>query len=140
LSELLEIAGLDRERDCWIGNRVKCRPPGNRDPEPGELAACLPYLERQLQILRPDVVVTLGRFATWYYIPGAKISQIHGRVQPPIRGTVIYPVYHPSAALHNPAYRDVLKADFERLDRLLPRIKARLEELRQKEDPFPAGV
>ena len=113
LVELLAGIGLKRE-DVFITNVVKCRPPGNRDPHPEELAACAPYLERQLGIICPKVIVTLGRFSMARFMPNAKISEIHGE---PIRvkGLLVVPFYHPAAALHRPSLKSVVEEDFARL-------------------------
>ncbi|MGB8253093.1 MAG: uracil-DNA glycosylase, partial [Anaerolineaceae bacterium] len=117
LDELLAHAGLKRER-VFIGNVVKCRPPGNRDPQPDELAACKPYLEAQIAAINPRVIVTLGRFSMGYFITNGKISAIHGR---PVwvADRLIVPMYHPAAALHQPALRDSIVADFSGLARFL---------------------
>ncbi len=95
-----------RRREVFITNIVKCRPPGNRDPEPDEIAACAPYLKRQLEVLDPAVVVTLGRFSMAHFRPGERISQIHGTavVAPPetgARDALAYALYHPAAALRS---------------------------------------
>ena len=117
LDELLEGIGLKRE-DVYITNVVKCRPPGNRDPEPEELSACAPYLDRQIQAIRPKVIVTLGRFSMAKFVPNAKISQIHG--QPfKVRGQLVVPMYHPAAALHQPSLRRIVEADFAQLPELI---------------------
>ena len=117
LDELLLKAGLKREK-VFIGNVVKCRPPGNRDPQPDELAACKPYLEAQMAAINPQVIVTLGRFSMGYFIFNEKISAIHGR---PIwvGNRLVVPMYHPAAALHQPALRDSILADFAGLPRFL---------------------
>ena len=117
LVELLGGIGLKREQ-VFITNVVKCRPPGNRDPNPEELQACAPYLERQLQIINPKVIVTLGRFSMARFIPNAKISEIHGQ---PIRvkGKLVVPFYHPAAALHRPSLRSVVEEDFAALPDLI---------------------
>jgi len=117
LDELLLKAGLKREK-VFIGNVVKCRPPGNRDPQPDELAACKPYLEAQMAAINPQVIVTLGRFSMGYFISNEKISAIHGR---PIwvGNRLVVPMYHPAAALHQPALRDSILADFAGLPRFL---------------------
>ncbi len=129
LDELLQKAGLKRS-EIFITNVVKCRPPGNRDPEPQELAACEPYLDRQIRAIRPKVIVTLGRFSMAKFIPHAKISQIHG--QPiRIRGQLIVPMYHPAAALHQPSLRRTVEADFARL----PEIIAQAENIAETELP-----
>jgi uracil-DNA glycosylase family 4 len=97
-----------RRGDVFITNIVKCRPPGNRDPEPDEIAACAPYLERQLEALDPSVVVTLGRYSMGRFMPGARISQAHGttRIADPATGArdaTVFAMYHPAAALRTPA-------------------------------------
>ena len=117
LVELLAGIGMKREQ-VFITNVVKCRPPGNRDPHPEELQACAPYLERQLQIINPKVIVTLGRFSMTRFINNAKISEIHGQ---PIRvkGMLVVPFYHPAAALHRPSLRSVVEEDCARLPELI---------------------
>ena len=100
LNELLEKIELSRDQ-VYITNVVKCRPPGNRDPQPEEIEACRPYLDTQIENIRPRLIVTLGRFSMQRYFPGASISRIHG--QPKRVGNVIYyPMFHPAAALHQP--------------------------------------
>ncbi len=117
LDELLESIGLKRE-DVYICNVIKCRPPGNRDPLPEEIEACKPYLDRQLELIAPRMIVTLGRFSMERYFPGAKISQIHG--QPRKVGAIIYyPMYHPAAALHQPRWRQVITEDMLKIPQLL---------------------
>lgn len=117
LVELLAGIGMKRE-EVFITNVVKCRPPGNRDPLPDELQTCAPYLDRQLQIINPKVIVTLGRFSMARFIPNAKISEIHGQ---PVRvkGMLVVPFYHPAAALHRPSLRSVVEEDFARLPELI---------------------
>ncbi len=113
LEELLASIGLTREQ-VYIANVVKCRPPGNRDPLPNELSACEPYLERQIQLIKPKVIVTLGRFSMGRYFPGASISKIHG--QPKRVGNyLVIPMFHPAAALHQPKWRPLVEADFKKL-------------------------
>ncbi len=95
-----------RREDVFITNVVKCRPPDNRDPEPDEIAACQPYLNRQLAVLDPALIVTLGRHSMSRFIPGAKISQTHGTLHPvdPATGAgsaMVYALYHPAAALRS---------------------------------------
>ena len=107
LVNLLGHIGWRRE-DVFITNIVKCRPPGNRDPEPDEIAACAPYLRRQLEALDPAVVVTLGRHSMGRFMPGVRISQAHGTVQPAdpetgARDALVFAMYHPAAALRTPA-------------------------------------
>ena len=107
LVKLLAHVGWRRE-DVFITNVVKCRPPDNRDPQPDEIAACAPYLRRQLEVLDPAVVVTLGRYSMATFMPGARISQAHGTVRPvdPETGAanaLVFAMYHPAAALRTPA-------------------------------------
>ena len=93
---------------------MKCRPPGNRDPQAEELQACDSYLERQIQTINPKVIVTLGRFSMQKFLPNAKISQSHGQAVR-VRGRLVVPFYHPAAALHQPSLRSTVEADFARL-------------------------
>jgi uracil-DNA glycosylase len=131
LNELLVKAGLRRE-EVYITNVIKCRPPGNRDPQPDEITACRPYLDRQIDLLRPRLVVTLGRFSMERYFPGASISRIHG--QPKRVGSVIYyPMFHPAAALHQPRWKSLLDEDFARIPGLL----GQLEQIEEQEDQPP---
>lgn len=117
LEELLESIGLRRE-DVYICNVIKCRPPGNRDPSPEEIEACKKFLDRQVEIISPRMIVTLGRISMERYFPGAKISQIHGQPRK-IGGIIHYPMYHPAAALHQPKWRQVVKDDMSRIPQLL---------------------
>lgn len=117
LEELLDSIGHKRE-DVYICNVIKCRPPGNRDPQPEEVEACQPFLDRQIELLSPRMIVTLGRFSMERFFPTAKISQIHG--QPRRRGGIIYyPMYHPAAALHQPKWRQVVKDDMSKIPQVL---------------------
>jgi uracil-DNA glycosylase family 4 len=114
LEDLLASIGLDRQQ-VYITNLVKCRPPGNRDPRDDELEACTSaYLDRQIDAINPKVIVTLGRFSMARYFPNARISSVHGRAQP-VNGRLVVPMYHPAAALHQPALRSAIEADFQRL-------------------------
>ncbi len=122
LDELLGIAGLARG-DVFITNIVKSRPPGNRDPLPDEIAACRPFLERQIAVIDPDVIVTLGRFSMARWFPGERISRIHG--QPKRVGQrLIVPMYHPAAALHQQALKTTIQEDFSRLPKILGEAEA----------------
>lgn len=121
LSELLGHAGLKRE-DVYITNVVKCRPPNNRDPLPEELSACRAYLVRQIEIINPRVIVTLGRFSMAYFLPDARISGIHGQARL-VQGKIIIPMYHPAAALHQPLLRPTLEKDFASLKETLRRAR-----------------
>jgi uracil-DNA glycosylase len=107
LNKLLGSVAWPRQ-DVFITNVVKCRPPDNRDPEPDEIAACAPYLQRQLEVLDPALVVTLGRHSMARFLPGARISQVHGTTHPVdpatgARDATVLAMYHPAAALRTPA-------------------------------------
>ena len=122
LDRLLEGIGLSRA-DVYIANTVKCRPPGNRDPMPDEIESCEPHLFRQVELVRPAVVATLGNFAT-KLLSGKQlgITRVHGQPQRVTiggRGVVLYPLYHPAAVLYTPAMLRVLEEDFARLPALL---------------------
>jgi DNA polymerase len=124
LDELLAQARLKRE-DVWIGNVVKCRPPGNRDPQPEELISCDEYLERQIRAINPKIIITLGRLSMGKFIPSAKISTAHGQMRK-VGSRFIIPMYHPAAALHQPKWRPQIVADFAKLPRQLEQAKAAL--------------
>jgi len=136
LDELIGIAGYKRE-DVFIANVVKHRPPGNRDPLPQEIEAYRPWLEEQINIIRPKLFVTLGRFSMeWLLGPGHSISKIHG--QPKRRGgKVVMPMYHPAAALYRGNLRQVLKEDFAKIPKVLKLIAG--GKLSSKEDVRPAA-
>jgi uracil-DNA glycosylase len=113
-----------RRQDVFITNVVKCRPPDNRDPEPDEVAACAPYLRRQLEVLDPAVIVTLGRHSMGRFMPGARISQAHGTTAPvdPASGAAdatVFAMYHPAAALRTPAIERESYDDIGALPRVL---------------------
>lgn len=114
LDELLAGIGWARE-DVFITNVVKCRPPGNRDPEPDEKEACAGYLDRQERLLGPAVVVTLGRHSLQRYLPGARIGSVHGQLRRSFSGQHVFPMYHPAAALHQASLRDTLERDMRGL-------------------------
>jgi uracil-DNA glycosylase len=109
LDELLAAAGLARE-DVFITNVVKARPPGNRDPRAGEVQHCLPWLEAELALVQPRLVVPLGRHALAHFADGAKISDVHGR-ELAARGRTLFPLYHPAAGLRSTLLRETLFAD-----------------------------
>lgn len=117
LEELLASIGMKREQ-VYITNIVKCRPPGNRDPQAQEIEACSGYLDRQIRTINPKVVVTLGRFSMARFIPNARISAIHGRAQR-LGGRTVVAMYHPAAALHQPSLRRTIEQDFARLPALI---------------------
>jgi DNA polymerase len=124
LDQLLAQAGVTRE-EVFIGNVVKCRPPGNRDPLPEELAACDEYLEAQIQTINPSIIVTLGRFSMNKFIPGAKISTIHGQMRK-VGERFVIPMFHPAAALHQAALKPSILADFANLPDQLNEARAAL--------------
>lgn len=118
LTELLESAGLSRSQ-IYVANVIKCRPPNNRDPEPDEVDACKPFLLQQIQIIKPHLVCSLGNFATQTLL-GRKvgITKVHGRhVQ--LTDFLLFPLYHPAAALHQSNLLAVLRDDFQKLKQLL---------------------
>jgi DNA polymerase len=109
---------------------VKCRPPGNRDPEQQEIEACSKYLERQIEAIDPKVIITLGRFSMARYFPNARISRIHGKPAE-IDGRLIVPMYHPAAALHQPSLRETVQEDFAKLPALIEG-KAPVQEIEEQ--------
>jgi uracil-DNA glycosylase family 4 len=117
LEELLKEIGLQREQ-VFIANVIKCRPPGNREPLPEEIEACKPFLDRQIELLHPRLIVTLGRFSMARAFPNARISSIHGQPRK-IGGVIYYPMYHPAAALHQPSLRRDVEDDMRRIPELL---------------------
>jgi DNA polymerase len=122
LDELLGLIGLARS-DCYIANVIKCRPPGNRDPQPDEIEACEGKLYRQIAIVQPRVIATLGNFST-RLLSGRQhgVSRVHGQARRTTLGglqVVLYPLYHPAAALYNPRLRPELEADVRRIPALL---------------------
>jgi DNA polymerase len=142
LDTLLGEIGLQRT-DVFICNVLKCRPPGNRDPLPQEIDACQDYLFRQLELIEPRVVCTLGNFSTKLLRadPGTGITRLHGReeirrIGP--RRVRLYPIYHPAAALYTPKMLDVLRADFHRLPALLELDPPEQPDLEVEEEPVPA--
>lgn len=124
LDKLLNSIKLNRS-DVFICNILKHRPPNNRDPLPSEISVCTPYLKAQLQVIKPKIIITLGRFALNYFLPLESISRIHGQIEnvtwQGIDLTLI-PLYHPSAALRNGAMMIVLQNDFITIDKFLSRI------------------
>jgi uracil-DNA glycosylase len=124
LGTLLEGIGMSRD-DVYVSNVLKCRPPGNRDPQPEEIQACEGHLFRQIELIRPTLVATLGNFAT-KLLSGKPtgITQVHGREQEVVLGgnaVTLYPIFHPAAALYTPRMLQVLEADFARIPELLGR-------------------
>jgi uracil-DNA glycosylase len=122
-----------RRQEVFITNIVKCRPPGNRDPEPDEIAACAPYLQRQLEVLDPAAVVTLGRFSMAHFRPGERITQIHGThaaapAETGARDAVAYALFHPAAALRSSEVERQSFADIAGLPRVLQASRAAREQ------------
>ncbi len=122
LDKLLAEIELERA-DVFIANVLKCRPPGNRDPQPNEIESCRSYLESQVELIEPDIICTLGNFATKLLRGDTTgISRLHGRLEERIlgpRAIRLYPLYHPAAALYTPATLEALRADFQRIPELL---------------------
>lgn len=122
LDEMLESIGLDRDK-IFITNVVKCRPPNNRDPEDDEKKVCRPYLEKQIELIKPKLIVCLGRHATASLLPGQpSISTIHGKALKRPNQIVYLPLYHPAAALHNGSLRETLMHDFQKIVPILEKL------------------
>jgi uracil-DNA glycosylase len=117
LNELLQQVGIPRQQ-VFITNVIKCRPPGNRDPNPDEVEACKGHLDEQIEIVAPQVIVTLGRHSMVRAFPEEKISVVHGQARR-VGERVYFPMYHPAAALHQPSLRGIIEADFQQLGALL---------------------
>lgn len=126
LEDLLTEIGLTRD-DVWIGNVVKCRPPNNRDPMPAEIAACSEYLERQIALIQPKLIATLGRYSMETFFPGARITKVHGQAKR-TGNRVLIPMFHPAYILRNMAALPDAKRDMRKLPRLLERLEAVLAE------------
>ena len=120
LNEMLASIGLKRA-DVYITNIVKYRPPDNRDPYPDEKAEFLPFLRKQLEVIKPKLVITLGRHSMECFLPGLQISQCHGQPKR-YKGQVYLPLFHPAAALYNGAMRQTLIDDFMKIPRILAKI------------------
>ncbi len=125
LNELLAQAGLERS-DVFITNVVKCRPPGNRDPLPDEIATCDQYLERQIEAINPKIIITLGRYSMGKFMPGAKISTVHGQMRK-VGDRFVIAMFHPAAALHQAAIKPAIMKDFAQLPKLLEQARAGLK-------------
>lgn len=126
LEELLASIGMTRQ-EVFIANVIKCRPPDNRDPNPSEIEACAGYLERQIELIDPRLIVTLGRYSMEMFFPQGKISRIHGRARRD--GTrLCLPLYHPAYALRNPRAKRDLQEDMARIPKLLAKLKQVLQE------------
>lgn len=136
LDQLLAQAGLTRA-EVFICNVVKCRPPGNRDPLPDEISACDAHLEEQIKIINPSIIVTLGRISMNKFIPGVKITAVHGQMRK-VDERFVIPMFHPAAALHQAALKPSILADFGRLPDQLNEARAALGKpaivMRKKEE------
>jgi DNA polymerase len=132
LEELLASIGLKRE-DVYICNVIKCRPPGNRDPLSDEIEACKPFLDRQIELIQPKLIVTLGRYSMARYFPNAQITRIHGQPKR-IGNRIYYPMFHPAAALHQPKWRSAVEEDMLKIPQLLEEA----EQLAEAEPPTQA--
>lgn len=136
LHKLLASIGIARE-EVYITNIIKCRPPGNRDPLPEEVTACSPYLDRQVDLIRPAVILLLGRHAVQRLLPGSDgISRIHGTMVE--RGDRVYvPLYHPAAALYNGFLVETLEADFRKVRDHIDVVEARRREVPPESETTP---
>ena len=137
LEELLASIGLTRPQ-VYIANMVKCRPPQNRDPLPLEIGACSVYLNRQIELIDPALIVTLGRFSLARFFPGESISRARGRVREK-DGRRIYPIMHPAAALYRQEMRGAIEEDFRRIPEILAQARQQPlpPEAAQEEDQSP---
>ena len=125
LNQLLSSIGLSREQ-VYIANVIKCRPPGNRDPLPAEIQACGKWLDRQIEIIQPRIIITLGRYSLARYFPNESISKVHGKARK--EGKVVcYPMYHPAAALHQGSLRQIIEADMLRIPEILEQAESMAE-------------
>jgi uracil-DNA glycosylase family 4 len=131
LDELLASIGLKREQ-VYIANVIKCRPTANRDPLPTEIQNCRPWLERQIELIHPKMIVTLGRYSMAMFFPGKSISKIHGTAQKQ-GDTIYYAMYHPAAALHQASLRQAIEEDMLKIPSLLAKAETIKEEEKQPE-------
>lgn len=138
LTDELEAAGI-RRADVFITNVVKCRPPDNRDPLPQELEACSGYLDEQVSLINPRIMVTLGRFSMRRWFPNGSITRIHGQVRNIGYGRVALAMFHPAAALRNPPWREAFTLDMSKLPHLIERAHAANERAARGE-ALPAGA
>jgi DNA polymerase len=127
LDELLASIGLSR-KDVYIANVVKCRPPSNRDPLPSEMRACRKWLDRQIELIKPKLIVTLGRYSLAQFFPGDVIGKVRGTARKK-QGVIYYVMYHPAAALHQQSLRRIIEEDMLKIPSLL----AEAEEIKEAE-------
>ena len=135
LEELLRSIGLSRQQ-VFITNVVKCRPPNNRDPLPGEIEACRKHLERQIELIRPKVVVSLGRYSLSWFFPRESISKVHGQARLK-DGVRFVAMYHPAAALHANNLRKVIEDDFRKIPAVLEQARRAPPEVAVAPEPEP---
>ena len=138
LTRMLQEVGIDRE-SVFITNVVKCRPPENRDPLPGEIESCRSFLDRQIELINPRIIVTLGRFSMQRWFPREKITKIQGRARNIGQGRCAIPLFHPAAVLRNPNLMQKYQEVFQRLPNLIDRAR-QANERAEKGDSLPAGV
>ena len=139
LDKLIELIGLTRE-DIYIANVVKCRPPGNRDPLPEEVDACRPWLDQQIKIIKPKLIVLLGRHSMDRFLPNQKISVDHGKPKKR-NGQVYFPIYHPAAALYRNGLLEDLKKDFKKIPKILELIeKSKIDNKKKKIEQVELGI
>jgi DNA polymerase len=117
LDQLLASIGLHRE-EVYIANVIKCRPPQNREPLPAEIQSCQQWLDRQVEIIQPKMIITLGRYSLARYFPNESIGKLHGKPRK-LGGVIYYPMYHPAAALHQGSLRRIIEADMLRIPQIL---------------------
>ena len=122
LDELLASINLNR-RQVYIANVIKCRPQGNRDPLPQEILDCRPWLERQIELIRPKMIVTLGRYSMALFFPQKSIGRIHGTAEKR-DGVIYFAMYHPAAALHQQSLKETIKADMLKIPKLLAQMES----------------
>ena len=138
LDELLASINLKRQQ-VYIANVIKCRPPGNRDPLPVEISNCRKWLEKQIELICPRMIVTLGRYSMAMFCPGKSISKIHGTAQKQ-DNVVYYAMYHPAAALHQQSLRQAIETDMLKIPALLTEVKSITEAKPQPEQLKMFGV
>ena len=117
LDQLLASIGLRRE-EVYIANVIKCRPPQNREPLPAEIQSCCKWLDRQIEIIQPQMIITLGRYSLARYFPNESIGKIHGKPRK-LGGVIYYPMYHPAAALHQGSLRRTIETDMLKIPQIL---------------------
>lgn len=127
LSKLLDAIDLSRS-DVFITNIVKCRPPNNRDPLPKEINLCSPYLTKQIELIKPTLIITLGRHSLSYFVPDIPIGKAHGTLITK-KGYTIYPTYHPAAALRQTRFYEILSEEFQQIPNLIKTLEKQSDKL-----------